>query len=164
MLNVFLAMFKGRLPKLRGHLRRGIVHELPIGAKDVARRAALLLVGRPAVALLMRLRRAGRRRRRPQLGHCGNVLRHGVVQRGRLPVRRPLHGDGGRRSGCARRVCLWACGRKFRCVGRRCRGCGGSRVRLRGFADGEGGRRAAVLMVVVVGLAGCEASRRATAK
>lgn len=33
-----------------------------------------------------------------------------------------------------------------------------------GFVDGEGGRRAAVLMVVVVGLAGCEASRCATAK
>lgn len=96
LLHVFLAVLEGGLANLGGNLGRRIVHELSVGAKDVAGRGALLLVGRAAaIALLLRLRRAWRRRRRAELGDRRDVLRHRVVQRGRLPVRRPLHGARG---------------------------------------------------------------------
>lgn len=97
LLDVFLAVLERGLAKLRSNLRCGIVHELAIGTKDIASIASLLLVRVAAVSLL-RLRGARRRRRRPQLRNCRNVLRHRVVQRGRLPVICSLHG----RCGCRR--------------------------------------------------------------
>jgi hypothetical protein len=59
LLHVLLAMLEGRLAKLGRHLRRRIVHELPISPKDVAGVTALLLVR--SSSILLRLRRTGRR-------------------------------------------------------------------------------------------------------
>ena len=56
LLDVFLAVLESRLAELGRYLRRRVIHELPVRAKDVARRAALLLVGRSAVALVQGLR------------------------------------------------------------------------------------------------------------
>jgi hypothetical protein len=84
-------MLKRCLAKLRGHLRRWVVHELTIGTKDISSIASLLLVWVSAVSL-MRLRRPWRRRRRPELRHCRDMLRYGMMQRGRLPVICALHG------------------------------------------------------------------------
>ncbi len=64
MLDVFLAVLECGLAKLRSDLRCRVVHELAIGTKDIASIASLLLVRIAAVPLL-RLRRAGGRRRRP---------------------------------------------------------------------------------------------------
>lgn len=125
LLDVFLAVLKRRLAELGSYLRRRVVHKLPVRAKDVAGRPALLLVGSPAVALLLRLRRARRRRRRSELGDCGNMLRHRVVQGGRLPVRRPLHGEAIEAQACVvvgagEGECRGSCGvvRRLRLVGR----------------------------------------------
>lgn len=46
LLNVFLAVFESSLAKLRGDLSRRVVHELAIGAKDIASVPALLLIRR----------------------------------------------------------------------------------------------------------------------
>lgn len=63
LLNVFLTVLEGGLAELGGDLRSGVVHELAVGAKDVAARAPLLLVGVRVVAMLLRLRGARRGRR-----------------------------------------------------------------------------------------------------
>ncbi len=92
LLDVFLAVLERRLAKLGRDLGGGIIHKLAVGAKDVAGAgAALLLIGIAAVAL--RLRGARRRGRGPELRHRRYVLRHGMVQRGRLPVVGSLHGE-----------------------------------------------------------------------
>lgn len=105
LLHIFLTVLKRSLSKLGSHLRGRIIHELAITAKDVAAAAgaALLLVrvpGGTAITLLLRLRGARGRRRRSQLGNGRDVLRHRVVQWRRLPVRRPLHGEGSGVGGC----------------------------------------------------------------
>ncbi len=92
MLDIFLAVLESSLAKLSSDLGGRIIHELAIGAKDVARAATLLLIGIAAVTLL-RLRGAWRRGRRSELRYRRYVLRHGVVQRGRLPVVGALHGE-----------------------------------------------------------------------
>ena len=59
-------MLEGRLPELRRDLRRGVIHELSVSAEHVARVGSLLLlvwVSAIALVLMLRLRRAGRRRR-----------------------------------------------------------------------------------------------------
>lgn len=69
LLHVLLALFKGRLSKVRCHLRRRVIYKLPVLAKHICARLALLPLrpvrvprGTPAIAL-MRLRRPRRRRR-----------------------------------------------------------------------------------------------------
>ena len=69
LLHNLLAMLEGGLAKLRRDLRSRVVHELPVRAKHIAARPALLLllllliwVASAAVALLLRLRRARWRR------------------------------------------------------------------------------------------------------
>jgi hypothetical protein len=56
LLHILLSMLKGRLSKLRRHLRCRVVHEVAILAKDVAAGASLLLIWVPSrvssVALL----------------------------------------------------------------------------------------------------------------
>lgn len=104
LLHVLLAVLECRLAELGGDLGCRVVHELAVGTEDVARGAALLLVGAPRVALLRPGLRHWRRRR-SQLGDCRHMLRDGVVQGGRLPVCR----------GALHRELLW-CGRRERPV------------------------------------------------
>lgn len=92
LLDIFLSMFEGSLSKLCGNLRRRIVHELAIRPKDIACVGALLLLIGIAAVPLLRLRGARRRGRRSELRDRRDVLRHGMVQRGRLPVICSLHG------------------------------------------------------------------------
>lgn len=93
-------MLHRRLPKLRRHLRRRIVYELPILPEEVPRapRTLLLLLLRGLLLLRVRITVTGllglirnRRGRRPELGYGRDVLRDGVVEGGRVAVAGGVH-------------------------------------------------------------------------
>ena len=92
LLEILLPLLDRGLGKVRRDLRRGVVHKLPILAKHAA---TAIWSGLPLlvwVTVVLRLRLGGCwRRRRSKLRNGGDVLGHGMVEGGRLPIPRTLH-------------------------------------------------------------------------